>query len=160
MPTLTAPAAARAAVQQSGLVIAAEPAQAPAAPTAKPRKAAALREQQRLAHDRLWPILVEVFPDAFSLPTRPLAIGIHRQILDIAGDSIDPAELGAFMRYWTMRQPYRLAVWRGEPRRNLDGSEAGAPTIEQRNAAGRELWGARHQAIVERDEPKVSAAAD
>ena len=55
--------------------------------------------------------------------------------------------------------PYRLAVWRGEPRRNLDGSEAGAPTVEQRNDAGRSFWGARYQAIVERDEPTTNTAA-
>jgi hypothetical protein len=77
----------------------------------------------------------------------PLAIGIHKRILEVASDSIDPGELAAFMRYWTRRKSYRIAVWRGEPRRNIDGSEAGSPTIDQRNFAGASIWGENYKPI-------------
>ena len=105
--------------------------------------------QQRVARDHLWPLLSTRFPEAFKLPPVPLAVGIHKQIRKIVGDDIDPAELGAFMRYWTMRQTYLMAVWRGEPRRNLDGTFASSPTINQRNDAGRKLWGDAAKPIVE-----------
>jgi sRNA-binding protein len=133
MATLHLPAAA---IQEHGL-------------SQKQVRAAERREQQRRARERLWPLLNEVFPEAFRVPAVPLAIGIHHQILEVAGDSIDPAELSAFLRYWVSRWSYLQAVKRGEPRRNLDGSLAGLPTIEQRNDAARRLWGERAQPIVE-----------
>lgn len=145
MATLTAPTAARAAAQQRGLVM---PTQS-ADPNKKQRLVAERREQQRIARERLWPLLSEVFPEVFCLPPVPLAIGIHNQILEVAGDSIDPAELGAFMQYWTTRWSYLMAVGRGEPRRNLDGSIAGSPTIEQRNDAAKKLWGTGAQQVGE-----------
>ena len=114
------------------------------------RRSSPGRQSQPIrATTSLWPLLSEVFPEVFSLPAVPLAIGIHNQILAVAGDSIDPDELGAFMRYWTTCWSYRTAVWRGVPRRNLDGSPAGVPTIEQRNDAARQLWGERAQLIAE-----------
>jgi len=61
------------------------------------------------------------------------------------------------MKYWTSRHSYRDAVWRGEARRNLDGTIAGAPTIDQRNQAGRQLWGSRYRPIVEPGEVKAAA---
>ena len=150
MPTLTAPVAARVAAKERGLVMPARPDTSAAAndiPNRKQIIAAERREQQRIARDHLWPLLSAVFPEVFRLPAVPLAIGVHNQILDVAGDSIDPDELGAFMRYWTTCWSYRTAVWRGVPRRNLDGSPAGVPTIEQRNDAARQLWGERAHLI-------------
>jgi sRNA-binding protein len=146
MATLTAPAAARAAAKERGLVPPPKP--EPLVPTEpkgseKQIRIAQYREQQRIARDHLWPLLSKVFPDVFRLPAVPLAIGIHKQILEVAGDSIDPRELSTFLRYWVRRWAYLQAVWRGEPRRNLDGSVAGSPTIEQRNDAARKLWGDR-----------------
>jgi sRNA-binding protein len=150
MATLTAPAAARATAKERGLVLPPKPETlVPTEPkgSEKQIRIAQRREQQRIARDHLWPLLSKVFPEVFSLPAVPLAIGIHKQILDIAGDSIDATELGAFMRYWVRRWSYLMAVWRGEPRRNLDGSVAGSPTIDQRNDAARKLWGDRARQI-------------
>ena len=154
MPTLTAPAAARDAAQQRGLDLPV----APPDPNKKQCQAADRRAQQRLAREHLWPLLSSVFPEVFRLPPPPLAIEIHEQILDVAGDSIDPAELGAFLRYWVRRWSYLHAVWRGEPRRNIDGSVAGVLTVAQRNAAGRWLWGSRYRPIPEStDKPAITA---
>jgi sRNA-binding protein len=118
-----------------------------AEPSARERKRTRWIEAQRAVHDKLWPILSSQFPKAFCLPAVPLAIGVHRQILEVAGDDIDPGELSRFLRYWTARGGYRVAIQRGDLRRNIDGSEAGAPTVDQRNHAGRQLWGARHRPI-------------
>jgi hypothetical protein len=150
MATLTAPAAARAVAKERGLVRPPKP--ETLAPTEtkgseKQIRIAQRREQERIAREHLWPLLSKVFPEVFRLPAVPLAIGIHNQILDVAGDSIDPRELSTFLRYWVSRWSYLQAVWRGEPRLNLDGSVAGSPTIEQRNDAARRLWGDRAQQI-------------
>ncbi|MBV8890687.1 MAG: hypothetical protein JO266_01700 [Acidobacteria bacterium] len=165
MPILTASPALRAAAKARGLTLPPEPVELPptepAAPqlepsSTSPSKAekkrawlAAQHEREKAARDRLWPLLSARFPAAFRLPPVPLAVGIHKQILEVAGDSIDPGELSAFMRYWTSRKTYRIAVWRGDPRRNLDGSEAGAPAIDQRNHAGISIWGGKYRPIPE-----------
>jgi sRNA-binding protein len=149
--TLTAPAAARAAAKERGLDL-------PSARTQKHQAwAAQRREHQQIAREHLWPLLSEVFPEVFRLPPPPLAIGIHKQILEVAGDSIDATELGAFLRYWTRRWSYLIAVERGEPRRNLDGTIASEPTIDQRNDAARKLWGDRAQQVAAA--PKASEIA-
>ena len=147
MPTLTAPAAARAAAKDRGLVLPTTP----AGPSKKQRKATERRQQERIARERLWPLLSNVFPEAFRLPPVPLAIGIHKQILEVASEDIDPRELGAFLRYWVGRWSYLQAVRRGELRCNLDGSIAGSPTIEQRDDAARRL-GAQPQSTVMRSD--------
>jgi sRNA-binding protein len=160
MATLTAPTAARAAAKERGLVPPPKPETLVPAETKgseKQIRIAQCREQQRIARDHLWPLLSKVFPEVFSLPAVPLAIGIHKQILDIAGDSIDATELGAFMRYWVRRWSYLMAVWRGEPRRNLDGSVAGSPTIDQRNDAARKLWGDRARQITADKKDEIDA---
>ena len=48
-------------------------------------------------------------------------------------------EIGIILRYWTKRSSYLKAVARGEPRRNLDGSEAEVPTKEAQESARRLL---------------------
>lgn len=153
MATLLAPAAARTAAKQRGLSVPAEPEPVPAAndvaPRSKQTRTAERREQQQRARERLWPLLHDVFPEAFRVPAVPLAIGIHRQILDVVGEDIDPDELSAFLKYWVRRWSYLHAVWRGEARRNLDGSLAGVPTIEQLNGAAKMLWGERARPIGE-----------
>jgi sRNA-binding protein len=160
MATLTAPAAARAAAKERGLVPPPKPETLVPTETKDSEKQIRIaqhREQERIAREHLWPLLSKVFPDVFRLPAVPLAIGIHKQILDVAGDSIDPRELSIFLRYWVRRWAYLQAVWRGEPRRNLDGSVADPPTIEQRNDAARKLWGDRAQQIATDNKDKIDA---
>ena len=85
MATLTAPAAARATAKERGLVLPPKPETlVPTEPkgSEKQIRIAQRREQQRIARDHLWPLLSKVFPEVFSLPAVPLAIGIHNQILD------------------------------------------------------------------------------
>jgi ProQ/FINO family len=131
----------------------------PKSPSKKQKKSAEYMARQRAfqasAREKLLPMLREVFPQAFPLPPVPLAIGIHREILAIAGDEIDPADLSAFLRYWCTRRSYLTAIWRGQGRRNLDGSIAGVPTIKERNDAGRGVWRDRYRPIEEPTEEKI-----
>jgi hypothetical protein len=95
-------------------------------------------------------LLCECFPEAFRTPPPPLAIGIHLQILDIAGDNIDAKALGWFLQYWTRKPGYLDAIAHGEPRRNLDGSVAGEPDEQQRRAAAAAVYGRRAEAVLAR----------
>lgn len=166
MPTLTASSRARAAAVQrglasphieanrtpvsevrtsgepkSGLTETKTPSDLRTEPSNKQRKRTEFLQRQRQARDHLWPLLSARFPLAFCLPAKPLAIGIHRAILEYPEISGDPRELSTFMRYWCSRHSYLRAIHRGDPRRNLDGSVAGIPTVAERNIAGRYLWG-------------------
>ena len=74
MPTLTAPATARAAAFERGLVLSDEhetSAQNGAeVPTEKQVPAAQRREQQRLAREHLYPLLSDVFPKSSACHRR------------------------------------------------------------------------------------------
>ena len=78
------------------------------------------------------------------------AIGIHKQILDVAGDDIESGRLGAVLKRWVTRPDYLDAVAHGEPRRNLDGTEAGMPSEEPQLDAAHRVYGARAEAVLER----------
>ena len=101
----------------------------------------ASRKDRRAAAHKLLSLLRERFPAAFRVPRPPLAIGIHRQILEVAGPEIDRHELGRFLKWWCSRHDYLNALAHGEARVNLDGSAAGAPTEEQQLQAARRLKG-------------------
>jgi sRNA-binding protein len=81
-----------------------------------------------------------VFPETFSTPPVPLAVGIRRQIVEVACDDVFTWEdVAAVLRLWTRRQDYIEAIARGEPRRNLDGSLAGEPHEQHRQFAAKKL---------------------
>jgi sRNA-binding protein len=82
------------------------------------------------------------FPAAFRGPPRPpLAVGIHQQILGVAGNDIDAYQLRGLLKWWCSRWDYRDAVAHGEMRVNLDGSPAGVPSEDQQLHAARQLKG-------------------
>lgn len=133
----------------------------PAVPSNKQRKRAEFLQRQRAARDHLWPLLSARFPLVFKLPAPPLAIGIHKAILEAtaaAADEVDPRELSRFLRFWTTRWSYLRVVHRGEERCNLDGSAVGAPTVAERNDAGRRLWDERYQEIQDAEVKEAAPA--
>jgi sRNA-binding protein len=94
-------------------------------------------------HERQWRLLNllrQVFPDAFPVPPVPLAVGIRRQIAEVACDETFRWEdVAAVIRFWTRRQDYIAAIARGESRRNLDGSIASEPKEPHRQFAIKQL---------------------
>jgi hypothetical protein len=119
-PEPTPPAAARAAVE---------------AGTARRRRYDAQRAE-RLA---LLALLRECGSPVFDGPPRPLAIGIHAQIIDLVGDAAAPRAIGELLRRWTSSPDYLWALANGEPRRHLDGSLAGLPDPAHRIEASNRL---------------------
>lgn len=103
---------------------------------------AAVRAVEALLRSR-WPVV-------FCVPRVPLAIGIHKQVLELAGAAIDPVALGLFMHWWVRKWDYLDAVAHGEARRNLDGSPAGEPDEPQRREAARQVYGVRAEAVLVR----------
>jgi sRNA-binding protein len=78
------------------------------------------------------------WPDLFKKPT-PLAIGIASQIRAQLktgpGLEIGTRDIHVVLHCWTTRRAYYEAVERGDPRRNLDGTEAGPPDDISRELA-------------------------
>jgi sRNA-binding protein len=77
------------------------------------------------------------WPAAFTTPV-PLAIGASGQIkaaLIADGTGYRRKTLGVTFHVWTVQSAYLRAVARGDMRRNLDGSEAGAPDDASRSRA-------------------------
>lgn len=71
----------------------------------------------------------ERWPQVFTKPV-PLAVGIYKSIrtaLQADGKELDEKTVGICLHCWTKQSRYHYAILRGEPRRNLDGSEAGVP---------------------------------
>jgi len=130
----------------SGTTLATKGAPAPLDPTEiAARKQANVqreREQQRAAvfrrHQQTRDILALLrarWPALFTTPV-PLATGIARSIRAEVGYVEAPtAGLGRALHYWTNAPGYLTAVAAGETRRNLDGTEAGAPDEAQRRFA-------------------------
>jgi hypothetical protein len=123
----------------------------PATPAAVDPEAAAAKAarnaEREAALRRVEALLRERWPAVFCVPRPPLALGIHRQILEGAGADIDEAELGRFLRWWTLRWDYLDAVAHGEPRRNLDGSPAEVPTPDQQCSAAIAVYGQARGAV-------------
>ena len=65
---------------------------------------------------------------------RPLAIGIHKAVLERIPD-INPQQLRLAMRMHTSSARYLKALTNGETRFDLDGNAAGAVTPEQKEQA-------------------------
>jgi len=100
------------------------------------------REQQRAAVFRrqqqtrdILALLRARWPALFTTPV-PLATGIARAIrAEVGYVEVPTAGLGRALHYWTNAPGYLTAVAAGGVRRNLDGTEAGAPDEAQRRFA-------------------------
>ncbi len=104
------------------------------------------REQQRAAiirrHQQTRDILAMLrtrWPGLFTTPV-PLAVGVTRAIRAELGEGLVPvAGLSRALHYWTNASDYLAAIAVGEVRRNLDGTEAGAPDEAQRRFASESM---------------------
>jgi sRNA-binding protein len=95
----------------------------------EPATKAARRAAQLAEAKALLGVLVETWPALFAnSEVRPMAIGIHHQIL-AARPEIDPAVLSLALRLHTRRSVYQNALLEaGHPRFDLAGNPAGAVT--------------------------------
>jgi hypothetical protein len=148
------PAKAKAEVAPTPIAIANAVAPTAAASQAKRRRKSRAREPGDPAvRQKIEALLRERFPAVFCGPPRvPLAIGIHRQILDVVGSDISKEELGSFLGWWTLRWDYLDAIAHGEMRRNLDGSLADAPAAEEQRSAAKVVYGLRADEVLARIE--------
>jgi ProP effector len=79
-------------------------------------------------------LLAERFPACFSVyenRRRPLAVGIHAEILVALDGALAAADLGLALRVYTSNAVYRSKLRAGAVRIGLDGEPAGVVTPEQ-----------------------------
>jgi hypothetical protein len=100
-------------------------------------EAVARRKERNERRNALALTLRQRWPDLFTRPSvTPWAIGMHHQIVEMLGCA--EKDLRAVLAFWSSSPSYQKALAAGVMRRNLDGSEAGEPTLEERAwAAGR-----------------------
>jgi hypothetical protein len=127
---------------------AAKPKPPPAPPRASGEKTAAQiarRKRYRRKHSAQpsWPeiaamhaTLAEHYPAVFA-EARPLAIGIHRQILTELG--CEREKLSAALHYWVAQSAYLRAVADGTHRHGLDGAPVAELTEAERADATNRL---------------------
>ncbi|WP_174513196.1 ProQ/FINO family protein [Methylocella tundrae] len=84
------------------------------------------------------------WPAVFGKPA-PLAIGFFEQIHAELKPQFSHKEVRLVLHRWTTRPAYYQAVERGDPRRNLDGSEAGLPDEVSRALARTALAAIPHK---------------
>lgn len=99
---------------------------------AEEHRQAMIRRRQRTR--QVLALLAERWPDLFSTYT-PLAIGIHQEIKRAVGDAVSVKDLGRALSFWTGTSAYPTQLAAGQPRRQLDGTEAGEPTEHDRQVA-------------------------
>ena len=130
-----------AAIQARRQQQAAEPPAPPPPPPARaPENSTQRKWREALA---VLDILRERYPNAFTKGWRPLAIGIHNQILAECG--CDRQALKAALRYWTKHPGYLAKLAKGGPRIGLNGAPCGEVSAEQREAAAKALGPARER---------------
>ena len=90
--------------------------------------------------------LAERFPKcftAFQKKRKPLKIGIHGDIADQFGDTVDRKTLALALRLYTGNVFYRMAQREGVPRFDLDGEPCGTVSEEDAQSAARDVTLAR-----------------
>jgi sRNA-binding protein len=93
------------------------------------------RKQVFDRREHLLGLLKAVAPEVFCIPPVPLAVGIRRQVLDLAGEEFGWHDVAAVLRRWTSRHDYVIAVATGGQRLNLDGTSAGEVAPEHQRFA-------------------------
>jgi len=102
----------------------------------KERRRREWRARNLSAQAAVW-LLIEIFPKCFVMlgrDRRPLKIGIHADIL-AREPSFPVKELGQALSWYTGSVAYQRALMKRKPRIDLDGNEAGQPTMEDAEEA-------------------------
>jgi sRNA-binding protein len=99
---------------------------------------AARRKERNERRNALALTLRQRWPDLFTGPSAPWAVGMHRQIVETLG--CDEKDLRAVLSGWSQTPRYQKTLLaEGAQRRNLDGSAAGEVTSDQRERAASRL---------------------
>lgn len=113
-------------------------AQAPAPEPAIPKPNKKQRRAAFAAANDLLGELVQVHPESFCSPPKPLEIGIFK-MLRAAHPGHLYRVIHKALRLWTLRSEYLACCKEGAPRVDLDGNQAGSVTAAQDKWAANEL---------------------
>jgi len=115
-------------------------------PSEQPTRSIRSGTSARLASEAIIALFRAKWPAAFATcpRTHPLAIGIHRPIIEALAAEASVHEVAHALRRWVGRDAYLRGLAEGLSRVNLAGAEESAPTEDHRLAAAEKL--ARRQA--------------
>lgn len=97
------------------------------------------RDARRAADDAAFAgldtLLRDLAPKVFCSPPKPLAIGIHHELIELLAGDVEALTIGRFLGRWVRHVDYLRAVAAGEMRVDLNGYPTEAPTPEQISGA-------------------------
>ena len=79
--------------------------------------------------------LVTEYPHLFKIP-KPLALGIHKDILKAKPESVSNKSLRRVLSRWCRKKPYRAALAKGGKRHGLTKTDGIVTPAQQAQAAG------------------------
>ncbi|WCR55953.1 ProQ/FINO family protein [Rickettsia asembonensis] len=108
----------------------------------KAEKAIALAEEQKAAlkaklarwkdeSKQILKLLQSKYPLCFSIPAKPLAIGISKEVIVLEQDNFSKQQIHRFFRRYCSDYRYKKLLVEGAQRFNLDGTKASLVTKEE-----------------------------
>lgn len=108
----------------------------------KAEKARILAEQQKEAlkaklarwkdeSKQILKLLQTKYPLCFSIPAKPLAIGISKEVIELEKDNFSKQQIRRFFRRYCSDYRYKKLLVEGAQRFNLDGTKATLVTKEE-----------------------------
>ncbi len=108
----------------------------------KAEKAKALAEEQKEAlkaklarwkdeSKQILKLLQTKYPLCFSIPAKPIAIGISKEVIELEKDNFSKQQIRRFFRRYCSDYRYKKLLVEGAQRFNLDGTPATLVTKEE-----------------------------
>ncbi|MFP3013132.1 MAG: ProQ/FINO family protein [Rickettsia sp.] len=108
----------------------------------KAEKAKALAEEQKAAlkakltrwkeeSKQILKLLQSKYPLCFSIPAKPLAIGISKEVIELEQDNFSKQQIKRFFGRYCADYRYKKLLVEGAQRFNLDGTKASLVTKEE-----------------------------
>ncbi|MFP3011432.1 MAG: ProQ/FINO family protein [Rickettsia sp.] len=76
-------------------------------------------------------LLQTKYPLCFAMKTKPLVIGIHKEIIDAEKDNFSNQQIRRFFKRYCSDKRYKKLLIEGKQRFNLDGTKASLVTKEE-----------------------------
>jgi len=89
------------------------------------------RVRHKAQYQEVLHILQKLYPHSFTIPVKLLAIGIHKELLQLAPNGFSRKRIRMFLRKYCQSFMYQKILVEGAVRVNLDGSEHSKVTKEQ-----------------------------
>ncbi|MCZ6910122.1 MAG: ProQ/FinO family protein [Rickettsia endosymbiont of Ixodes persulcatus] len=85
----------------------------------------------KIEYKQILKLLQSKYPLCFSIPAKPLAIGIHKEIIDAEKEHFSNQQIRRFFKRYCSDRGYKKLLIEGKQRFNLNGTPASLVTKEE-----------------------------